>query len=118
MAREAGEENLFLFGLTAEEVSRSRDWYNPWWHHDHAPETHRALDLISSDHFSRGEPGIFAPIHDALLARGDYFMHLADLDAYVAIQDAVGTLYGKPAQWFAKLCSTWPRRECSPAIAP
>ena len=62
MAEEAGEENLFLFGLTAEQVADSRGWYNPHWHYDHEPETRAALDLISSDHFSRYEPGIFDPL--------------------------------------------------------
>ncbi len=39
MAKEAGEENFFLFGLTAEEVLASRGWYNPHWHYEHEPET-------------------------------------------------------------------------------
>ena len=38
-----------------------------------------ALDLIFSDHFSRNEPGVFAPLRDVLLTNGDYYMHLADL---------------------------------------
>src|SRR6202023_266206 len=79
MAEEAGEENLFLFGLTVEEVENSRSWYNPRWHYEHDPETRAALDLISSDYFSRNEPGIFAPLCDLLLTQGDHYMHLADL---------------------------------------
>ena len=70
MAEEAGEENFFLFGLTAEQVAGSRGWYNPHWHYDNEPETRAALDLIFSDHFSRNEPGVFAPLRDALLTRG------------------------------------------------
>ncbi|MGB7952229.1 MAG: glycogen/starch/alpha-glucan phosphorylase, partial [Candidatus Binatia bacterium] len=53
MAEEGGEENFFLFGLTAEQVAGSRGWYSPWWHYDNEPETRAALDLIFSDHFSR-----------------------------------------------------------------
>ena len=69
MAEEAGEENFFLFGLTAEQVANSRGWYNPHWHYDNEPETRAALDLIFSDHFSRNEPGVFAPLRDTLLTQ-------------------------------------------------
>src|SRR5262249_54525095 len=75
MAEEAGEENFFLFGLTADQVASSRDWYNPHWHYENEPETHAALDLIFSDHFSRYEPGVFAPLQHALLTAGDHYMH-------------------------------------------
>ena len=57
MAEEAGEENFFLFGLTAEQVVNSGGWYNPYWHYENEPETRAALDLIMSDYFSRNEPG-------------------------------------------------------------
>ena len=83
MAEEAGEENFFLFGLTAEQVASQRASYNPQWHYQNDPETCAALDLISSDHFSRNEPGCFSPIVDALLKNGDHYMHLADLQAYL-----------------------------------
>ncbi|HEX6878742.1 MAG TPA: glycogen/starch/alpha-glucan phosphorylase, partial [Terriglobales bacterium] len=83
MAEEAGEENFFLFGLTAEQVASSRGWYNPAWHYQNEPETQAALDLIFSDHFSRNEPGVFEPLRDVLLTRGDFYMHLADLSSYL-----------------------------------
>ena len=57
MAMEAQEENLFLFGLTAEQVAGSRGWYNPRWHYENEPEVRAALDLISSSHFSRNKTG-------------------------------------------------------------
>ena len=59
MAQEAGTDNFFLFGLTAQEVADSRSWYNPFWHYENEPETRAALDLIFSNHFNRDEPGIF-----------------------------------------------------------
>jgi starch phosphorylase len=102
MAEEAGEENLFLFGLTVEEVANSQGWYDPHWHYEHNPETRTALDLISSDFFSRNEPGIFAPIHDTLLANGDHYMHLADLVSYCQAQDRLGELYANPEEWARK----------------
>ena len=67
MAEEAGEENFFLFGLTAEQVAGNRGWYNPHWHYDNEAETRAALDLIFSDYFSRNEPGVFAPLRHTLL---------------------------------------------------
>src|SRR5882724_8154614 len=94
MAEEAGEENFFLFGLTAEQVVASRGWYNPHWHYDNEPETRAALDLIFSDHFSRYEPGVFAPLSDTLLRNGDHYMHLADLTSYVQAHERLGELYG------------------------
>ncbi len=102
MAEEAGEENFFLFGLTAEQVENSRGWYNPHWHYDHEPETRAALDLIFSDHFSRNEPGVFAPLRGTLLTGGDYYMHLADLSSYCQAQEAVGALYANPGEWARK----------------
>ena len=102
MAREAGEENFFLFGLTAEQVMNSKGWYNPHWHYENEPETRQALDLIASDHFSRAEPGVFRPIWDTLLTNGDHYMHLADLTAYKEAQARVGALYTDPDAWARK----------------
>jgi glycogen/starch/alpha-glucan phosphorylases len=102
MAREVGEDNTFLFGLTADQVAASRGWYSPWWHYDHDPETRDALDLIFSDHFSRDERGVFDPIRDSLLARGDYYRHLADLTSYADTQTRVAALYRDSAAWTGK----------------
>jgi glycogen phosphorylase len=102
MAEEAGEENLFLFGLTVEQVENSRSWYNPMWHYEHDPETRAALDLIASDYFNHDEPGIFGPIRDTLLTSGDHYMHLADLKSYVEAQERLGTLYRDPEAWAQK----------------
>jgi starch phosphorylase len=102
MAQEAGEENFFLFGLTAEQVSGSRGWYNPHWHYDHEPETRAALDMISSNYFSRNEPGIFKPLYDALLTYGDHYMHLADLKSYLEADQRLRELYADPDEWTRK----------------
>jgi len=102
IAEEAGKENLFLFGLTVDEVRNSQVWYNPHWHYEHEPETKAALDLIFSDHFSRDEPGTFDRIRDTLLTQGDHYMHLADLTSYVQAQDRLGELYSHPSEWARK----------------
>jgi len=103
MAEEAGEDNLFLFGLTAQQVADSRGWYNPHWHYDHDPETRAALDMISSDYFSRYEPGIFAPLRDTLLTHGDFYMHLADLKSYLEADKRLCDLYANPDGWAQKV---------------
>ena len=102
MAEEAGEDNLFLFGLSVEEVEGSRGWYSPYWHYQNEPETRAALDLIFSGHFNRSEPGVFDPLRDVLLAGGDYYMHLADLTSYCKAQDRLGALYATPNEWAEK----------------
>jgi len=102
MAEEAGEDNFFLFGLTAEQVAGSRGWYNPHWHYENEPETRAALDLIFSDHFSRNEPGVFEPLRDTLLNHGDFYMHLADLTSYIQAQERLGQLYKDPRAWARK----------------
>jgi starch phosphorylase len=102
MYEEAGEENFFLFGLTAEQVANSYGWYNPRWHYDNEPETRAALDLIFSDHFSRYEPGVFDPIRDALLNRGDFYRHLADLKSYSEAHQRLEHLYRNPQEWSRK----------------
>jgi starch phosphorylase len=102
MAEEAGEENFFLFGLTAEQVASSRSWYNPHWHYENEPETRAALDLIFSDHFSRHEPGVFTPLRDTLLTHGDFYMHLADLKSYLETDQRLVDLYSDAGDWARK----------------
>jgi glycogen phosphorylase len=99
MAEEAGEENFFMFGLTAEEVAASRGWYSPQWHYDNDPETRAALDLMFSDYLSGDEPAVFGPLRDALLTHGDYYMHLADLRSYLEADQRLRDLYAKPNAW-------------------
>jgi glycogen phosphorylase len=101
MARAAGEENFFLFGLTAAEVAGSRAWYRPMWHYWNQPEVQQAIDELFSDAFSLGEPGVFEPLRHRLL-EGDYYMHLADLRSYAETQERVAGLYAAPDAWAQK----------------
>ncbi len=102
MAEAAGEENFFLFGLTADQVVNSRGWYSPYWHYENEPEIRAALDLIFSDYLSRNEPGIFEPFRDVLLTHGDFYMHLADLKSYLDADDRLVELYARPDEWARK----------------
>jgi starch phosphorylase len=101
MAEEAGEENFFLFGLTAEQVAESRGWYSPVWHYENEPETQAALDLLFSDHFCPNEPGTFASLRETLLGQ-DYYMHLADLASYLDADRQLLDLYQDQKSWDKK----------------
>jgi starch phosphorylase len=80
-------------------VASSRGWYSPAWHCANEPETRAALDLILSNHFSPGEPGIFEPLRGELLTHGDYYMHLADLHSYLQCDERLMQLYGNSQDW-------------------
>jgi starch phosphorylase len=103
MAEAAGEENFFLFGLSAEQVAQSRGFYSPQWHYDNDSETRAALDLIANNHFSQHEPGVFAPILDTLLGKGDHYLHLADLKSYSEAHARLGELYTDQEGWSRKI---------------
>ncbi|HKA08261.1 MAG TPA: glycogen/starch/alpha-glucan phosphorylase, partial [Gemmataceae bacterium] len=102
IAEEAGEENCFMFGLTADQVLHSRGWYSPRWHYENDAETRAALDMIFDNYFSKDEPGIFEPIRETLLTKGDFYLHLADLAGYVQTQQKVGDLYSDRRAWARK----------------
>jgi len=99
---EVGADNIFIFGQTAEEVAARRAGYSPWQVYRGDAEIRRALGLIEGDVFSRAEPGLFAPIVNALLHRGDQYMLLADLPSYVAAQGEVDRAYRDPHGWDRK----------------
>jgi glycogen phosphorylase len=102
MAEAAGEDNFFLFGLTANQVVNSRGWYDPRWHYENEPETRAALDLIRSNHLSRNEPDVFEPLCHLLLTGGDHYMHLADLRSYLEADRKLCDVYANPDAWAQK----------------
>jgi starch phosphorylase len=97
---EVGEENFFLFGKTVEELDAMRAFgYNPRSYYENNPEIREALDLLASDYFCDGNPGLFRPILDALLVHGDVYFNLADLEDYLATQDKLDQIYRNQAEW-------------------
>jgi starch phosphorylase len=102
MRQEVGEDNIFIFGLTAAEVAARRPHYDPWEVYRTNPELARALDMIGGGAFSPGEPGLFRPIADSLLAGGDHYFLLADYAAYVACQEQVARTYRDQSAWTRK----------------
>lgn len=103
MKEEIGDENIFIFGLTVEEVDELRKLgYNPWDYYNANSELKKALDQIQTGFFSPEAPDLFQPIIDALLHNGDYFMVLADFTAYVNKQAEVEELYKNEDEWNRK----------------
>jgi len=99
---EVGPENIFMFGLTADEVARLRPSYSPRDVYHGNGEIRQALRLVEEDFFSLFEPGIFRPVLHNLLDGGDPFMILADLPSFVEAQDQADALYRNAAAWDEK----------------
>ncbi len=100
---EVGEDNFFIFGLTAAEIQNwQRNGYNPWHFYDSQPELKHALDMINTGYFSPTEADRYRPVFDALTAHGDRYFLLADYAAYIACQDRVDELYRDQEEWTRK----------------
>ncbi len=98
-----GHDNMFIFGLTAEEVlALRRQGYQPWDHYHANPELKQVLDMIGSGFFSPEQPDLHKGLVHALTDGGDAFMVLADYESYVACQERVSELYTSPREWTRK----------------
>jgi starch phosphorylase len=100
IGEEVGAENIFIFGLTVDQVEAL--WtkgYNPWDYY-HADEELRAvIDWLGSDYWTPGETGAFSAVHASLLHQGDPFLVLADFRAYCDAQARVDAAYRDRAGW-------------------
>jgi starch phosphorylase len=100
---EVGPENIFIFGLTADEVASLRaSGYNPWLYYESNHELGQALDMIRDGFFSPVERERYRPVFDNLTANGDHYLLLADYASYIACQERVGALYLEPENWTRK----------------
>jgi starch phosphorylase len=96
---EVGEENFFLFGLTASQVEETKHFgYNPAFIYEYNEELHQVIDMINSGVFSKGDTNLFRPITDRLI-RYDQFMLFADYPFYVACQDIVAETWKNSSEW-------------------
>jgi glycogen phosphorylase len=94
-----GEENFFLFGLTAEEVRlKKAAGYHPWEYYHSNSNLREAIDSISSGRFSRGDSSLFKPLVDSLMKQDPYLV-FADYDAYVKCQERVSKAYQDKDNW-------------------
>lgn len=102
--REAvGAENIFIFGLTTEQVAQLRaGGYDPWAYYHADPTLKQVLDMIAGGYFSPTEPDRYRPIFDALTRHGDQYLLLADYGSYIAAQRRVEALYSDRDAWTRK----------------
>ena len=98
---EVGPENIFIFGLTADEVAGIRSAYNPADFYAKDPLLKQTIDLIREGFFSPENPDLFKPLMDGLLSE-DRYLVLADFDAYHQCQMQVDELYRDRKEWTAK----------------
>ena len=97
---EVGRENIFIFGLTVDEVEALRArGYNPWDIYHRDEELRAVIDWLGSDFFSPGEHGAFSHLHDSLLRGGDPYMVLADFRAYCECQARVDAAFRDRDAW-------------------
>jgi starch phosphorylase len=101
---EVGDENIFIFGLTAEQIQSMREAnsYNPWDYYYRDARLKRVMDALNSDRFSPGEPGLFNWLFYAILNYGDHYYHLADLPSYIEAQERAGLEYLNQEEWSRK----------------
>jgi starch phosphorylase len=96
---EVGRDNIFIFGLTAEQVTGlKKAGYHPYDYSTHTPELKQAIDMIANGSFSAEDHHLFKPIVDTLLGLDNYLL-LADYSSYIASQDEVDALYQQPQEW-------------------
>ena len=104
IAEEVGLENIFIFGLRAEEILELQRTgsYNPRERYDSDPVVKEVMDALASDLFCANEHGLFRWIFDELVHRGDKYYHIADLPGYVEVQKKIGEEYQKDEIWCRK----------------
>ncbi len=99
IASEVGEENIFIFGLKADEILHLRKTgYRPWEYYETQEDLHRVINLIDSGFFSPDEPGRYKSLVDSLLKEDPFFL-LADYAEYKNAQKTAEEAYRIPEQW-------------------
>ena len=100
---EVGPENIFIFGMTTDEVAQTyAAGYNPWTHYDTNAELKQTLDMLRDGYFSPEDRDRYKPVFDTLTYHGDHYLLLADYASYIACQEQVGRLYRDPVAWTRK----------------
>jgi starch phosphorylase len=97
-----GRENMYIFGLTVDEVAALQSRYQPKEFLEKDDRLRRVIYALRSDRFSASEPGIFRPLYNILLSPGDRFLNLADFSAYAGAQQAIAKDFQEPDKWSAR----------------
>jgi starch phosphorylase len=96
---QVGDENFFLFGLTAEQVAHTRHHYDPNGIIGRDPNLARVMRLLENGHFNQFEPGLFLPITESIRSPHDPWMVAADFTAYVAAQERAAAAFADADRW-------------------
>ncbi|ENO85108.1 glycogen/starch/alpha-glucan phosphorylase [Thauera linaloolentis] len=97
---QVGDDNIFIFGHSTEEVAEIRaQGYQPRSHYAADPQLAAALDAIRDGLFSPAEPARYQQIFDTLVNWGDHYLLLADFASYLRAQERVDALYRQPEEW-------------------
>lgn len=97
---QVGEDNIFIFGNTADQVEAlRRNGYNPRKYYEEDEELHEVLNMLASGYFSPGDPERYRLIFDVLVNWGDHYQLLADYRSYIDTQDQVDELYRHKEEW-------------------
>ena len=104
IAEEVGLENIYIFGLRAEQIleMQKNSSYNPRERYDNDPVVKEVMDALASDRFCANEHGMFRWIFDELVHRGDKYYHLADFPSYVEAQEEISGDFLKDEIWCRK----------------
>ncbi|MBL7006389.1 MAG: glycogen/starch/alpha-glucan phosphorylase [Spirochaetia bacterium] len=96
---EAGRDNIFIFGNSAEEIEQKRASYDPYYSSSQDSEIRKAIELVLSGYFNISEPGIFEPLRRSLFDEGDRYMHFADLGSYKDTHALAMKAYADRSGW-------------------
>ncbi|MCC7431784.1 glycogen/starch/alpha-glucan phosphorylase [bacterium] len=104
ISEEVGRENIFIFGLTVEDIQRIQreKSYSTWNYYNENKNVKRVVDAIGSNLFCKDEHGLFLPIYDKLLNSGDEYFHLADLQSYIDTQQKISIEFKSTEKWAEK----------------
>lgn len=100
IGEEVGDENIFIFGNTVEEVEAIKSkGYNPYDYYNSNWELKAVIDWLRSDYFTPGEHDAFAPLCSSWLEGGDPYLCLADYADYVRAQEDVDKAFSDKKRW-------------------